>query len=67
MSKNLDTLDHVIGTPTDIDTLIKTTIDNEESLPHDIPVKNMIGEFGLMYPTGYALIHDAAPLLLGYA
>ena len=66
-SRSLDSLDHVIGTPTEINKLIKTTIENEESIPPDIPVKNTIGKFGLMFPTGYALNHNAAPLLLGYA
>ena len=65
--QSLDTLDHTIGTPTKINTLIKNTIKNKESLPNDIPVKNAIGKFCLMYPTGYALNHENARLLLGYA
>ena len=64
---SLDDLDHTVGTQTNIDNLIKLALSTEESIPLDIPVKNTIGKCRLMYPTRYALNHEAAPLLLGYA
>ena len=38
------------------------TIEEEPSIPGNIPVKKVVGKFGLMHPTSYALEHDAASL-----
>ena len=42
-------------------------IEEETSIPDDIPVKEVVGKFGLMHPTSYALEHDAASLLQDWA
>ena len=64
---SLDHLDQV-GTQTEINNLIQLARTTEETTPQDITVKNTIGKkCRLMYPTGYALNHKAALLLLGYA
>ena len=42
-------------------------IEEETSIPTDIPVKEVVGKFGLMHPTAYALEHDAASMLLDWA
>ena len=42
-------------------------IEEETSIPDDIPVKEVVGKFGLMHPTLYALEHDAASLLQDWA
>ena len=38
-------------------------IEEETSIPTDIPVKEVVGKFGLMYSTSYTLEHDASSLL----
>ena len=53
ISKSLDTLDHSIRTPIPS---LKPPSKMKNSLPHDILVKNMIGQFGLMFPLATLLI-----------
>jgi hypothetical protein len=42
-------------------------IKNDDNFPSEIPVQNTIGKLGLMWPTKYALTHDATPLLNTYS
>ena len=42
-------------------------IASEDSIPSDIPAKEVAGKFGLMHPSSYALEHDAADMLLEWA
>ena len=42
-------------------------IKNNKDIPEDIPIKHTIGKFGLMWPTKYALDHQANELLSSYA
>ena len=56
--------------PEEYDSYLATTLENSESIPTEIPVKETIGKshFGLMCPQlPYAVDHDAIPLLQGYA
>ena len=47
---------------------IKNTLDTTTYIPNDVPVKPEIRKYhGLMRPSGPALLHPAAPLLLDYA
>ena len=46
---------------------IKTTLDSFLAFPAETPVRKSIGKLGLMWPSGYALSHDAAPLLSAYS
>ena len=42
-------------------------IKNNKDFPTEIPIKQTIGKFGLMWPRKYALQHDAKELLSSYA
>jgi hypothetical protein len=46
---------------------IQDIITNNNLFPPEIPVKTAIGKYGLMWPRGIALLHDAAPLLMSYS
>ena len=46
---------------------ILLAIKNNDDIPTEIPIKQTIGKFGLMWPTKYALDHKAKQLLSSYA
>jgi hypothetical protein len=46
---------------------INELIQSNNLFPPEIPVKTAIGKYGLMWPRGIALAHDAAPLLNAYS
>ena len=46
---------------------IKKLIQNNNLFPPEIPVQSAIGKSGLMWPQGFAFVHDAAPLLDSYS
>ena len=60
-------LEHAVGTQAEINSMVQKALDQEDTIPQDIPIKNTIGKFGLMFPNSFAVDHDAAPLLNGYA
>ena len=61
-------LEHIeVMTEHDLNNVIATAINAEETFPADTPVKEMIGKYGLMHPQTYSLQHDAIPILNGYA
>ena len=47
--------------------LAKDAIESEASIPSDIPAKEVVGKFGLMHPTSFALEHEAADMLLEWS
>ena len=48
--------------------MVHEAVEKEESIPANLQVNETIGKyFGLMYPRGIALEHEAAPLLKGFA
>ena len=42
-------------------------IKHNTNIPQEVPIKQKIGKFGLMWPRQYALDHDASELLSSYA
>ena len=54
-------------TQEEVEWKIKTTLDSSLDFPAETPVRKSIGKLGLMWPSGYALNHDAAPLLSAYS
>jgi hypothetical protein len=46
---------------------IYNNLRKNEDFPKEIPIQQKIGKFGLMWPTKYALNHDAKELLSSYA
>jgi hypothetical protein len=54
-------------TPTQLKDDLLNEIKNNTDFPTEIPIKQKIGKFGLMWPRKYALQHDAKNLLSSYA
>ena len=46
---------------------INKIINNNNLFPPEIPVKSAIGKYGLMWPRGIAVLHDASTLLTSYS
>ena len=55
------------ATKEELDALIHHTLGTEESFPDGLPVGSIAGKSGLMYPSKYALSHEAAPMLQHFA
>ena len=55
-----------VATEHDLNNVIAAAIFAEETIPTDTPVKAGIGKYGLMQPNGYAMSHEAIPILKGY-
>eukprot|EP00957_Ditylum_brightwellii_P073364 5575778-Ditylum_brightwellii.AAC.1 len=52
-------------TPAELEWLIKQTIQQEETIPEEAGIKDVVGKYkGLMWPRMYATNHPAAPLLM---
>jgi hypothetical protein len=54
-------------TPAELKIKLDRELSKNTDLPEEIPVKNTIGKFGLMWPQHYSLQHQAIPLLTSYA
>ena len=61
-------LEALYADPEQMERMVHEAVEKEESIPANLQVKETIGKyFGLMYPRGLALEHEAAPLLKGFA
>ena len=55
------------ATKEELDAIVHHTLETEESFPDGLPVGSIAGKSGLMYPSKYALSHEAAPMLQHFA
>ena len=56
-----------VATSKILNRIANDAIGTEDSIPSDIPAKEVAGKFGLMHPSSFALDHDAADMLLEWA
>jgi hypothetical protein len=54
-------------TPEEEQNEIKKALENNPDIPTEIPIKQKIGKFGLMWPRLFAIDHEASNLLSSYA
>ena len=54
-------------TPSELRHAIDTEMKNNDNFPSEVPIQETIGKYILMQPNGYALKHDAAPILTSFA
>ena len=65
--KRLEAMGLPVATSKILQRLAKDAIESEASIPSDIPAKEVVGKFGLMHPTSFALEHEAAEMLLEWS
>ena len=54
-------------TPNEQKIFFEQELNNDQNFPSEVPIKEKIGKYGLMWPQNHANDHDAFPLLNGYA
>jgi len=62
--KRMEAMGLPVATSKILKRIANDAIASEDSIPSDIPAKEVAGKFGLMHPSSYALEHDAADMLL---
>jgi hypothetical protein len=66
-SKSMDKNQVMDMTPAEKTKNLTEELDNMDTFPVEIPVREEIGKLGLMWPRSYAEFHWATPLLNSYA